>query len=1423
MTTNQLLESNLESLINTAAQKHQLGKLDEAESIYRQVIQIQGDNQGEEKLLPWPYNVIAIANLASIFEEKNKLEEAVGLYQQALTLKPDFAEVHNNLGNIFWAKGELEKAVQYYQEAIRVKPDYALAHNNLGNLFHNQGKLGEAVDCYQEAIRVKPDYAQAYCNLGNVLQVQGKLDAARESYQEAIKLKADCFQAHNNLGTLFQKQGKLDAARESYQEAIRLKPDYADAHNNLGTILQKQGKLEEAIQSYQEAIRLKPDFAEVYNNLGNTLHEQCKLEEALQSYQQALSINPNLAEAKLAMCVCQIPIIYSSVDEIKVTRNNYQASLKKLADSYTQSDTELSPRELLSAAKAVGAFQPFYLAYQGLNNRELQQIYGAMICQIMWKCYPRWSQKIPLPNLAPHEKVRIGLISEFFWDHSNWKIPIKGWVENIDRSNFELFGYHTGLKQDKETAIAAKSFVKFVHGSLTIEEWCEVITEDKLHILIFPEFGMSPTTVKLGCLRLAPIQMTSWGHPDTSGMPTIDYYLSSDLMEAENAQDHYSETLVRLPNLSIHYTPLEITPEAIAKKDIGLDDDDIMFWCCQSLYKYLPDYDDVFPRIAKELDCRCKFVFIKYVKSDQVTEIFEQRLRDAFNKFDLDYTDYCIFLPFLNNRRFAGTSAIADVFLDSIGWSGCNSSLESIAHNIPIVTLPGDLMRGRHTMAILKMMGLEETIASSKEDYVKIAVRLGQDAQYRQYISNQVAENKHKLYGDLKPVRALEDFLLNVVHKPRQFAMETVSEALQLAVQHRQGNRLNKAVQVYYKILEQQPNHPEALYGLGVLAQQTGQYDTAEKLFRATVEAEPNSVKGWFSLGNLCQGQGQLSDSVEYYQRVLTIQPNLIAVHNNLGYALQQQGNWDDAIASYQQALEIDPTCTEADVNLGNALHAQGKLSQEKQAHYAELNYELGVTRQKAGDLTNAVAYYRQAVAMQSDLVSAHYNLGVVLQDQGEFENAIASYQKVLELNPSYGEVYFNLGRIYQTQKQLKEAASAYRQGLMLVNPRYGKVVNPHNGSDNGSDNGSTLSPETLTPPQVEQPDVTIGGYQFPGIPSVSVNEDKRPFWTVIIPLYNRTDYLLECLASVLAQWQGEEEMEILVMDNASTPPLYDLVNSIGGGVVRYYRNPENIGARRNFNLGIALSRGQWIHVLPEDEYVLPGFYSRLKKSLETCSDSVGAAFTGYENINEKGKIIFSQQVYGKDTGIHQDWLWKIGTSNVLNPCAVVIRRSTHEHLGCYDPGNTYTPDWELYKRIASFYDWWYEGDILARYREHDNNMTSELILSGAQATSIRLGIEISESYLPAEHCAAITANARNHYFNYCLNHMVIPLKTGNLAGAFRLLQEALKIDPSPQAVEKLFTWLTQAEAAPLRDEIASKLRSIMLNHSSESFYFAYP
>ncbi|PHM10622.1 tetratricopeptide repeat protein [Nostoc sp. 'Peltigera malacea cyanobiont' DB3992] len=593
--------------------------------------------------------------------------------------------------------------------------------------------------------------------------------------------------------------------------------------------------------------------------------------------------------------------------------------------------------------------------------------------------------------------------------------PIKGWVENLDRSEFELFGYQTQVTKDYSTISASKAFDKFVQGLRSIEQWYEVITEDKLHVLIFPEFGMDPMTIQLGCLRLAPIQMTSWGHPDTSGLPTIDYYLSSDLMEPENAQEHYTEKLVRLPNLSIHYTPLAIQPKEVKKADIGLKEDEILFWCCQSLYKYLPNHDDVFPSIAKQLE-NSKFVFIKH-QSEDITEVFRQRLNHAFTALGLDYQKHCLFLSRMNDSEFAGTTALADVFLDSIGWSGCNSTLESVAHNIPVVTLPGELMRGRHSLAILKMMGIEETIASNKAEYVQIAIRLGKDAEYRQYISQQVAENKHKLYGDLKPVRALEDFILQLVNKPRQFDAEEISELFQLAVQHHRANRLDTAEQLYRQVIEKQPDYSEALYGLGMLAQQKGELQEAQKHLSAASQVQPNSVKIWFSLGNLLQGQGQLPEAEAAYRKAIALRPDAGTIYNNLGYTLQQQDKWEDAIASYQKALEFQPNCIEAEINLANALFAQGKLSPEKQAYYAELNYQMGIAHQEAADWQTAVVYYRTAIAIQRDLVEAHYNLGVILQEQGELEEASVCYQKALEFNPQHQEANMKLGEIYQTQQ----------------------------------------------------------------------------------------------------------------------------------------------------------------------------------------------------------------------------------------------------------------------------------------------------------------------------------------------------------------------------------------------------------------------
>jgi predicted O-linked N-acetylglucosamine transferase (SPINDLY family) len=219
---------------------------------------------------------------------------------------------------------------------------------------------------------------------------------------------------------------------------------------------------------------------------------------------------------------------------------------------------------------------------------------------------------------------------------------------------------------------------------------------------------------------------------------------------------------VRLPGLGLHYTPDERVVPAMDRATLGLEPGVPVYWSGQALYKYLPRYDSVFPRIAAEIG-PCQFVFIGFANSRAVTKSFRHRLGQAFAAFGLDANRYCVILPPMEQERFIAAVGLADVILDPPGWSGGRSTLDCLAQNPAIVTLPGEFMRGRHTMAILRRIGCEATIAGSLDDYVALAIRLGRDAAWRGRLREAVAEGKHRAFRDTAYIRALETFLADAV------------------------------------------------------------------------------------------------------------------------------------------------------------------------------------------------------------------------------------------------------------------------------------------------------------------------------------------------------------------------------------------------------------------------------------------------------------------------------------------------------------------------------------------------------------------------------------------------------------------------------------------------------------------------------------
>jgi protein O-GlcNAc transferase len=720
------------------------GRLAQAEACYRQCLARDPAHAG------------AWHRLGLMARRVGRSDLALDYLGRAVALPSAKVEYFVDLAAMLAGAGRFEDAAGRYREAIRRDAKFPQAHNGLGNALVQLGRLEEAVASYAAASRLKPDAPEPWFNSAQPLYRLGRLEEAATACRKALRLKPGYGEAQIQLGNIRSAQGRLAEAEDCYRAALRLNPNAAEAHRNLGDALANLNRFEEAVAAYREALRLKPDFPSTWNNLGLALIHLGRADEARRCYREALRLDPAALGARVNACMAHLRVIYHDEAEIDRVRADYAADLDALCR------LDIRPGDL----GATGEKSPFLLAYQGRSDRALQKLYGGFVARVMASLYPAWTVPPEVAPPLPGEPVRVGILSAYFHNHSNWKIPIKGWVSALDRSRFQIFGYHVGPIADAETALAETLCHRFVQGLPSLERWAEAIRADRLHVLLIPGIGMDAQTARLAALRLAPVQATSWGHPDTSGLPTIDDYLSSDLMEPPEAAAQYTEHLVRLPNLSIWYEPPALTPTPLSRAELGFSDEDVLYWCCQSLFKYMPQHDWVFARIAAQLPA-ARFLFIEYAHGDRVTAIFKERLAAAFAGHGLDAEHHCRFLPPMEMARFAAIGGLADLFLDSIGWSGCNSALEALAMDLPVVTMAGALMRGRHSSAILTMLGLPELIAPDADAFIDLAAALGRDPARRRALSDRIAETKHRLYRDQAAIDGLAAYLDEAARRGR--------------------------------------------------------------------------------------------------------------------------------------------------------------------------------------------------------------------------------------------------------------------------------------------------------------------------------------------------------------------------------------------------------------------------------------------------------------------------------------------------------------------------------------------------------------------------------------------------------------------------------------------------------------------------------
>lgn len=711
----------------------------------------------DRAILVQPDYVDAYYNRGATLHDMKRHGEALVSYARAIIVKPDHAAAFNNRGTTLNDLCRHEEALADFDQAIFLLPLYHEAFFNRGFSLRQLKRPNEALVSYEKAIACKPDYAQAYNYRGVTLHELRRQDEALASYRSALSLRRDDAEAFNNHGaTLFSLKLYHEALVE-YEKAILIRPDDADAFNNRGNALHQLNRFDESLASLEAAITLQPASVEPRFNRGNVLRDVNRFEEAGVAYAGVLDLELQIVGVdrscrdwlSLVYSMDFLPASHRSLEALNVSAQALDERLVSCFRMFSGIKASLVPVHAITH-RFLFNLTGFYIAYLQKNVVDIMKNYSMMIMQALGLDAPVRDERVRRPG-----KIRLGVASGLLKSHNgaNWAY---NWLAMLPK-DYDIFSYAFNTDADDLT----RRFSELgTHRSLLFDKnnfaaAIDIMRADDLDILMLPDVGMNICSRILSCHRIAPVQFTAWGHPITTGSPNIDYFLSSDLMEPENAQSHYSETLVRLPNLALFLT----APPARKSQSVlfAFPEGRVLYGCLQSLPKYLPQYDFILPMIARKIP-EALFVFLEGTPV-YATAILKERLRKAFSSQGLEFNRYVRFLPPVSPDGYVDLLSRMDVILDSIGWTGGNTSLQAIELGKPIVTAPGEFMRGRHTLAMFKMMGLEEQVATSIDDYISKAIRLGSDATLRRQVGADILDHKRLLYEDHVFIDALDAFL----------------------------------------------------------------------------------------------------------------------------------------------------------------------------------------------------------------------------------------------------------------------------------------------------------------------------------------------------------------------------------------------------------------------------------------------------------------------------------------------------------------------------------------------------------------------------------------------------------------------------------------------------------------------------------------
>lgn len=504
----------------------------------------------------------------------------------------------------------------------------------------------------------------------------------------------------------------------------------------MARIYQSCGDSVRAAKAFEESARLDPRSTEAISNLSLLMYHEGRSQRARELCDQLIAMRPpNLgAQFRKAM---SLPAIMESAAAIAETRSRYLRELDLL---------EEAPGVIHDPLREVNVSN-FYLAYHGFNDRALQ----SRLATLFRAKTPMLSYTAPHIGRVRDGKVRVGVCSRH-WGAHTIGLLFSELFARLHPDEFEVTCFHTSSNATELSHSFAAHRKNVIQIPLEIARAREIIAERALDVMVYPDIGMEPFTYFLSFSRLASRQIAMWGHPLTTGIPTIDCFLSARDLEIDGAADHYTERLIQSEHLNTYYRRATADPR-YNRSYFGMPEGRTLYVCPQTLFKFHPDFDQIIREILAR-DPQGDLILIEGNHAGH-TEL----LRERFERTMPEVVGRVRFLRRLSQAEYLGLLAITDVMLDPPHFGGGSSSLQALSFGTPIVTMPSEFLRGRITAACYKSIGVADLIVPDAAGYVSFAHELGVDRERRAQLRHELAQRSQSLYECGSAVQELADVL----------------------------------------------------------------------------------------------------------------------------------------------------------------------------------------------------------------------------------------------------------------------------------------------------------------------------------------------------------------------------------------------------------------------------------------------------------------------------------------------------------------------------------------------------------------------------------------------------------------------------------------------------------------------------------------